>query len=209
MIVVLALLLQSPSAGGIIDQGTFVIRADTQEVGRETFRVLERRSGDSTGGWLLDASTRWTASGHPVVYAPVIDVSRDSMTRGLSFEATGGLLESQVVRDGDAAHVPDLEIEDHELGNDIVEGVAHVLPSRHFDHFLARADERSSNLVADPLRVGSNEDRGHGRQATWSRLVHAEQERADRMQRSEVVDVVREIRHIRDRSRVHLRAKAV
>lgn len=90
MIVVLALLLQAPSPGGIIDQGTFVIRADTEEVGRESFRVLERHAGDSTSGWLLDASARWTGTGRPVVYAPVIEVGRDSMTRGLSFLVTGG-----------------------------------------------------------------------------------------------------------------------
>ena len=60
MIAVLALLLQAPTPGGVIDQGTFVIRVDTQEVGRETFRVLERRVGDSTSGWLFDADARWT-----------------------------------------------------------------------------------------------------------------------------------------------------
>ncbi|HXJ32329.1 MAG TPA: hypothetical protein VNG35_16955 [Gemmatimonadales bacterium] len=90
MIVVLALLLQAPSAGGVIDQGTFVIRADTQEVGRETFRVLERRVGDSTSGWLFDANARWTGTGRPALYAPVIEIGRDSMTLGLSFNVSGG-----------------------------------------------------------------------------------------------------------------------
>lgn len=90
MIVVLALLLQAPSAGGVIDQGTFVIRADTQEVGRETFRVLERRVGDSTSGWLLAASARWTGTGRPALYAPVIEIGRDSMTQALTFDVSGG-----------------------------------------------------------------------------------------------------------------------
>jgi hypothetical protein len=90
MIVVLALLLQGPAAGGVIDQGTFVIRADTEEVGRETFRLLERRVGDSTSGWLLDASARWTGTGRLAVYAPVIEVGRDSMTLALSFNVGGG-----------------------------------------------------------------------------------------------------------------------
>jgi hypothetical protein len=90
MIVVLALLLQAPSASGVIDQGTFVIRADTQEVGRETFRVLERRVGDSTSGWLFDANARWTGTGRPAVYAPVIEIGPDSMTEALSFDVSGG-----------------------------------------------------------------------------------------------------------------------
>lgn len=90
MIAVLALLLQVPSAGGVIDQGTFVIRADTQEVGRETFRVLERRVGDSTSGWLFDANARWTGTGKPTVFAPVIEIDGDSMTHALSFNVSGG-----------------------------------------------------------------------------------------------------------------------
>jgi hypothetical protein len=90
MIVVLALLLQAPNASGVIDQGTFVIRADTQEVGRETFRVLERRVGDSTSGWLFDANARWTGTGRPALYAPVIEIGRDSMTQALAFNVSGG-----------------------------------------------------------------------------------------------------------------------
>jgi hypothetical protein len=90
MIVVLALLLQAPNASGVIDQGTFVIRADTQEVGRETFRVLERRVGDSTSGWLFDANARWTGTGRPALFAPVIEIGRDSMTQALSFNVSGG-----------------------------------------------------------------------------------------------------------------------
>lgn len=89
MIVALVLLLQAPSAG-VLDQGTLVIRVDTQEVGRETFRMLERHVGDSTSGWLLIASARWTGSGRPAVYAPVIEISRDSMTQALSFDVSGG-----------------------------------------------------------------------------------------------------------------------
>jgi len=95
MILALALLLQEPvperaMAQGIIDQGTLVIRADTQEVGRETFRVLERRAGDSTSGWLLDASARWPGTGRPASYAPVVEIGRDSLTQAVSFDVAGG-----------------------------------------------------------------------------------------------------------------------
>lgn len=90
MIVSLLLLLQAPTAGGVIDQGTLVIRADTQETGRETFRVLERHVGDSTSGWLIDASARWPGTGRPAVYAPVIEIARDSLTEALSYDVGGG-----------------------------------------------------------------------------------------------------------------------
>lgn len=90
MNLLLAVLLQVPSAGGVIDQGTFVIRADTQEVGRETFRVLERRVGDTTSGWLFDANARWTGTGKTTVFAPVIEIDGDSMTHALSFVVSGG-----------------------------------------------------------------------------------------------------------------------
>ncbi|HKE91369.1 MAG TPA: hypothetical protein VKB45_13635 [Gemmatimonadales bacterium] len=88
MIVALVLLLQAPAAGGVLDQGTFVIRADTQEVGRETFRLLERRVGDSTSGWLLQASARWTGTGR--VFEPVIEIGRDSMLQALALKVSGG-----------------------------------------------------------------------------------------------------------------------
>ena len=89
MILALVLVLQAPTAGGVIDQGTFVIHTDTQEVGRETFRVLERHVGDSTGGWLLDATAKWAGPVRPAVFAPVVDIGRDSMTLALSFSVSG------------------------------------------------------------------------------------------------------------------------
>jgi hypothetical protein len=94
MIATLALLLvQVPTAGGaggVVDQGVLVIRNDTQEVGRETFRLLERHTGDSTSGWLLDASARWVTAGRPAVYAVVLEVGRDSTILALSFAFSGG-----------------------------------------------------------------------------------------------------------------------
>jgi len=96
MIAALILLAQgqlpAAAAGGVIDQGVLVIRADTQEVARETFRLLERRVGENTDGWLLDASARWGGArgGRPAVYSPVLEVGRDSSTLALSFGVSGG-----------------------------------------------------------------------------------------------------------------------
>ncbi len=96
MIAALILLAQgqlpAAAAGGVIDQGVLVIRADTQEVARETFRLLERRVGENTDGWLLDASARWGGArgGRPAVYSPVLEVGGDSSTLALSFGVSGG-----------------------------------------------------------------------------------------------------------------------
>jgi hypothetical protein len=91
MIAALAVLLaQAPGAQGVVDQGVLVIRADTMEVGRETFRLVEQRRADGTTGWLLDAIARWTGGGRVVVYRPVLEIGHDSTTQALSFDVRGG-----------------------------------------------------------------------------------------------------------------------
>ena len=77
-----------------------------------------------------------------------------------SREPVAGFLEPQVERDRDAAHVADLEIEDNEIGILELHGVAHFLAARDFDDPLLGTDECRPHLIADPARVGGNEDRG-------------------------------------------------
>ena len=105
------------------------------------------------------------------------------------------LFEPQVDRDRNAAHVADLEVEDHEIGFDPGERVAHVLAARDLHDFLARADERRPHLVANPLGVGGYEDCGH-RVGSLDRNRGADEKPADLPQRGEVVR-----RHARDRAR--------
>lgn len=92
MIAALALLLAQAPTGvqGVVDQGVLVIRADTMEVGRESFRLVEQRLADGTSGWLLNASARWTGGGRPIVYAPVLEIGHDSTIQALSFVVRGG-----------------------------------------------------------------------------------------------------------------------
>ena len=88
--------------------------------------------------------------------------SRSSSSRIVgAVEAAARLLEPQVDRDGDAAHVADLHVEHDEIGVDLGERVAHVLAAGDLDDVLARPDERGAHLVAHPLGVGGDEDRGH------------------------------------------------
>ncbi len=71
------------------------------------------------------------------------------------------LLEPEVDGDGDASHVADLEVEHDQVGVDAGKRVAYVLAARDLDDFLAGPDERGTNLVAHPLRIGGHEDRAH------------------------------------------------
>ena len=82
-------LAQLPS--GVIDEGVLVLRRDSVEVGRETFRLRQRRPGDRTGGWLLDASARWAGpSGAATVLTPILELTSDSVPAALAFEVAGG-----------------------------------------------------------------------------------------------------------------------
>jgi hypothetical protein len=98
MIAALAVLLAQLPSGvqGVVDQGVLVIRADTIEVGRETFRLVTQRLAAGTTGWLLDASARWTGGGRVVVYAPVLEIGQDSSTQALSFDVRGGLAPQRI-----------------------------------------------------------------------------------------------------------------
>lgn len=92
MIAALALLLAQAPVGvqGVVDQGVLVIRADTMEVGRETFRLVAQRLSAGHTGWLLDAGARWTGGGRVVVYAPVLEIGQDSTIQALAFDVRGG-----------------------------------------------------------------------------------------------------------------------
>jgi hypothetical protein len=70
-------LAQVPSTGPPLDEGTLVVRRDTQEVARETFRLLERRRADSAAGWVLETVTRW-GGGRSLLLSPVIELAPDS-----------------------------------------------------------------------------------------------------------------------------------
>jgi hypothetical protein len=82
-IAVLAL-LQAPA--GVRDQGVLVVRRDSQVVGRETFRVLDR---GGLGGWAVDATARW--AGPPALtLSPSIQVAADTAPESLTFGVAAG-----------------------------------------------------------------------------------------------------------------------
>lgn len=78
-------LAQVPS--GLIDEGVLVVRRDSQEVARETFRLRERRPGDPAGGWLLDASARWPGPGsRTTALTPVLELAADTSPAALAYD---------------------------------------------------------------------------------------------------------------------------
>lgn len=87
MILLLAALAVAQTPG-VLDEATLVVRRDTQEVGRETFRLLERRRADSAAGWLLQASARWNSGIRPLVLSPVLQVERDTEPDGLVIDVS-------------------------------------------------------------------------------------------------------------------------
>lgn len=81
----LATLLLAQGAGPTLDEATLMVRVDTQEVARESFRLLNRHVTDSTSGWLLASRIRWTTS-PPTSFAPVLAVGPDTTPGALEYE---------------------------------------------------------------------------------------------------------------------------
>ena len=90
MIGLLAALTLGQVPTSLLDDGTLVIRVDTQEVARERFRLVSRRGPDGTSGWMLAATARWVVAGRPTVFAPVIEVTPDSEPAALTYDVSAG-----------------------------------------------------------------------------------------------------------------------
>jgi hypothetical protein len=80
----LAALVLTQGAGTPLDEGTLVVRMDTQEVARESFRLLSRHATDSTSGWLLAARVRWVAT-PPVTFATKLALGPDTAPEALEY----------------------------------------------------------------------------------------------------------------------------
>lgn len=90
MIGLLAVLALGQAPTSLLDDGTLVIRVDTQEVARERFRLFSRRGRDGSSGWMLAATARWVVDGRPTVLAPVVEVTPDSEPAALAYDVSAG-----------------------------------------------------------------------------------------------------------------------
>jgi len=74
--------LQAP-----LDEGTFVVREDTLEVARESFRLMHGRLARGGVGWTLATTIRYDRTRPVVVLAPILDVSAaDTLPATLQYD---------------------------------------------------------------------------------------------------------------------------
>jgi hypothetical protein len=73
------LALQAP-----VDEGTLVIRADSAELARESFRLAALPAA-AGGGWTLAATARYAASRPIVVLDPIVSLGPDSAPKSLEY----------------------------------------------------------------------------------------------------------------------------
>jgi len=69
-----------------LDEGTFVVREDTVEVARESFRLVHGRLARGGAGWTLATTIRYDRTRPVVVLAPILDVSADTLPATLQYD---------------------------------------------------------------------------------------------------------------------------
>ncbi len=79
----LVTLLQS---GTPIDEGILVVREDTVEIARESFRLAHGRLSRGESGWTLATTIRYDRARPVVVLAPILEVSTDTMPATLQYD---------------------------------------------------------------------------------------------------------------------------
>ncbi len=74
------------AAGSPIDEGVLVVRVDTQEVARESFRLSQGRLSRGETGWTLATTIRYDRARPVVVLAPILEVNTDTMPATLQYD---------------------------------------------------------------------------------------------------------------------------
>jgi len=74
-------MLQAP-----LDEGTFVVREDTLEVARESFRLMHGRLTRGGIGWTLATTIRYDRTRPVVVLSPILDVTSDTLPATLQYD---------------------------------------------------------------------------------------------------------------------------
>lgn len=82
----LALALLQGGVGTPVDEGVLVVRVDTLEVGRESFRLTHGRLSRGDAGWTLATTIRYDRARPVVVLAPILEVNGDTMPSTLQYD---------------------------------------------------------------------------------------------------------------------------
>jgi hypothetical protein len=80
------LLIAQVQAGTPIDEGILVVRQDTVEVARESFRLAHGRLSRGESGWTLATTIRYDRARPVVVLAPILEVTADTMPATLQYD---------------------------------------------------------------------------------------------------------------------------
>ncbi|PYP57317.1 MAG: hypothetical protein DMD40_08220 [Gemmatimonadetes bacterium] len=73
-------------AGSPVDEGVLVVRIDTLEVARESFRLTHGRLSRGDAGWTLATTIRYDRARPVVVLAPILEVNSDTMPATLQYD---------------------------------------------------------------------------------------------------------------------------
>jgi hypothetical protein len=82
---VTAVLLVLLALQGPVDEGTLVVREDTLEIARETFRLTAVRTGAGVTRWKLATTIRYDRTRPVVVLDPIVELGPDSSPVSLEY----------------------------------------------------------------------------------------------------------------------------
>jgi len=69
-----------------MDEGVLVVRVDTLEVARESFRLSHGRLSRGNHGWTLATTIRYDRARPVIVLAPILEVNSDTMPATLQYD---------------------------------------------------------------------------------------------------------------------------
>jgi hypothetical protein len=82
----LAVALLQAGAGSPVDEGVLVVRVDTLEVARESFRLRHGRLSRGGEGWTLATTIRYDRARPVIVLSPILEVNGDTMPATLQYD---------------------------------------------------------------------------------------------------------------------------
>lgn len=82
----IALALLQVGASSPVDEGVLVVRVDTLEVARESFRLSRGRLSRGEPGWTLATTIRYDRARPVIVLAPILEVNSDTMPTTLQYD---------------------------------------------------------------------------------------------------------------------------
>jgi hypothetical protein len=78
-------LLQAP-AGSPVDEGVLIVRVDTLEIARESFRLKQGRLSRGGDGWTLATTIRYDRARPVIVLSPILEVNGDTLPATLQYD---------------------------------------------------------------------------------------------------------------------------